>query len=104
MISEFPKVRRVAFLETAIRKAQLPGMSIPGFHEILRDIDSQYFRVELGRRNCGRAITASEVQDHGSVLDSDSSDECLAALAHACGDAGKVTLFPEGLIGIGRTG
>jgi hypothetical protein len=92
----------VAHLEPAVHQAELRGPSVPGLHQVLRNIHAEDFRARLRSRQSGGAVAAAEIEHPPAFPDADSPYERLAALMHGRRNTREVSLFPESLIRIRR--
>ena len=81
--------------EPEVRETLLLRAPVPCFDEVSRDIHAQNVRAKLRCRQGRRAVAASEIEDLEPLLDPKRGNKRLTTLAHACGDAGEVALFPK---------
>src|SRR5262245_40450276 len=85
-------------LESEVAETLCRSTAVSGLDEVPGNVDAQHVGAQprCGQRR--RPVAASEVEDFHSPRDTETLDECLAAFAHALGDAREVALLPECLI------
>ena len=74
VISDPGKIGRIALLKPHVRQAELPCAQVACGHQVAGDIDAQYIGPAFRRRNRGRSIAASQVQNLHALHNSEFCD------------------------------
>src|SRR5947209_19516538 len=84
----------------AVGDSERSRSRVASFDQVAGDVDAQYVRAESRRRQRSGSVARCEVENLKPVGDPKLIDERFAALSHARGDPGEVTLFPQCLVRI----